>query len=168
LRRITPSVLSQESQIDEVVELMIRLFSSIRKVYRDEITGYDRRMSNYSESLTSAQQRVVIYFRLCRRLRSPGRLVGSYNEAKTRGVQFTPTMYAFALAGVATYPRFFQEFSRRVLWDMAADGYEPDLDVVRALLQGAAATRDVVTALFRFKTLEQAYGPPYTGGLLMF
>jgi len=159
LNRITPNVLSEESRIDEVVELMIRLFYSISKVHRDAITGYDKRLSNYAEALTSAQQRVIIYFRLCRRLRSPSRLVDSYKEAKQRGVKFTPAMYAFALAGVATHPQFFPEFSSKVLGDMAADGYEPDVDTVKALLQGAAAIRDLPAALTRFKTLEQAYQP---------
>jgi hypothetical protein len=168
LNRITPSVLSEESRIDEVVELMIRLFNSIRKVYRDELSGYDKRLSNYAEPLTSSQQRVIIYFRLCRRLKSPDRLVNSYKEAKSRGVKFTPAMYAFALSGVAIYPEIFPEFSNKVLRDLAADGYELNADIVKALLQGAASIRDLRTALYRFKTLEQAYDSylPWMIGLI--
>lgn len=81
----------------------------------------------------------------------------SYSEAKMRGVKFTPAMYAFAIAGVATHPDYFAEFSSKVLGDMAADGYELDADTVKALLQGSATTRNLPAAVLRFRTLEQAY-----------
>lgn len=77
-----------------------------------------------------------------------------------RGVKFTPAMYAFAIAGVATHPDYFEQFSSKVLGDMAVDGYELDADTVKALLQGSATVRNLSAALLRFRTLEQTYLPP--------
>jgi hypothetical protein len=159
LTRITPSVLSEESRMDEVLEILIRLFDSIRKVQKYGTPRENNPMSNDAEPVTSAQQRLIQYFRLCGRLRLPGRVVDSYNEAKMRGVQFTPTMYSFAITGVSRHPGYFAEFSNKVLGDMAADGYEFDVHLTKQLLQGAATLRNLPAAVLRFRALEQAYFP---------
>jgi|SRR5271155_3562600 len=123
-----------------------------------------RRVSNYTENLSPTQLRIVVYFRLCKRLNLPLKAIEFYNKAKQQGVKFTPMIYSFAFFGGSSDPRLVR-FGHRVLGDMASDGISIDPERSRSLLRGRSkATDDVSAAISVFKVIESVYSPKHGRG----
>ena len=118
-----------------------------------------RRVSNYAEALSPTQLRIVVYFRLCKRLNLPFKAIEFYDKAKQQGIEFTSMMYSFAFFGGSGDPRIVR-FGHRVLGDMASDGIPIDPELSRSLLRGRSnAIEDISTAISAFKIIESEYLP---------
>jgi hypothetical protein len=152
LQRITPQNYTPEFTFDDVVETLLLILNIIRESGLES----DTRVHNYSTPQTPAQLRVLVYFRLCGKLKMAEQLTAFYHESKTRGVPFTLLMYNFALRGVSHDFRVFPEFSSIVLRDMGREGYSPDHGIMRSLFRGWYVTRNMDKVISDFKVLERA------------
>jgi hypothetical protein len=151
LQRITPESINAEFSFDDAVETLISLLNTISA---SRLESLDR-LSNYLEPQTAAQMRVIVYFRLCGRLRMAEQMAAFYDESKNRGVEFTPLMYNFALSGVSNDPSVFSSFSSKVLGDMAKDHIVPDIGIMKNIMRGWFACRNVKMFILCFRYLER-------------
>lgn len=151
LQRLTPQAITPEFTFDHAVETLILLLNTIR----DSGLVPDDRLHNYFTTHTPAQIRVIVYFRICGKLRMAEQLAAFYDESKARGVPFTRLMYTFAIRGVSHDFRVFSTFSSKVLRDIGRDKDVPDEGILKSFLRGWYITRNVDELIPNFKILER-------------
>jgi hypothetical protein len=138
---------------------MLRLSRSIKIPQEDRNMGRPvGTEQRYLQRQTPMQERMILYFRLCGRLRETQKAVEFYHESRANGATFSPLVYTFALYGASHDPDVFPAFSKTVLGDMAAEGYRPDIRMFKTLLVGASISCDIGSASHYFKELETEYG----------
>jgi hypothetical protein len=147
LNRITPSTLDETFTFESVVELTLEL---LKKSF-----SHHKRL--YPGDLTVSQLRILLYFRLCNRLKEPRKLLEFYLTAKKHGVKFTETMYAYAYygAGEENPDGTFQRFQKRLLEDMAVEGISTPVELYRSFLRGKSRKpSDIRVAISAFRAIE--------------
>jgi hypothetical protein len=159
INRITPATLNENLTFADVVDLMLRLSKSINIPREDKNIGRPvGTEQRYLQRQTPMQERLILYLRLCGRVRKAEKAVEFYHESRANGVKFSPLVYTFALYGTRQDPDVFPAFSRTVLGDMAAEGYRPDIQTYMTLLVGASNSCDIESASHYFRQIETEYG----------